>query len=193
MERDYTEGQTFKNLDFKQNPLPRSTYEDCTFINCDFSGVILSGFEFADCSFSGCNLSLTPVEHTAFRQVTFRDCKMLGLRFDQCNPFGFSLSLERCNLSHASFYKVKMKKTRFIQVILEEADCTEADLSGSVLDRCELQGAIFDQTNLEQADLRSAVNYSLDPARNRLKKAKFGLSGVPGLLLHHQIMIDPAL
>jgi uncharacterized protein YjbI with pentapeptide repeats len=73
---------------------------------------------------------------------------------------------------------------------LHELDFSEADLSTAVFEACDLQRSIFAGTNLEKADLRTSYNYSIDPERNRLKKAKFSLPGVIGLLDKHDIQID---
>jgi hypothetical protein len=50
--------------------------------------------------------------------------------------------------------------------------------------------AKFENTNLEKADFRTAFNYSFNPDLNQIKKAKFAVQGLAGLLLHHQIMIE---
>ena len=42
---------------------------------------------------------------------------------------------------------------------------------GAVFHECNLLGAMFDQTNLEKADLRTAINFSIYPEQNKLKKA----------------------
>jgi fluoroquinolone resistance protein len=73
---------------------------------------------------------------------------------------------------------------------LHEIDFTETNLSAAVFDHSDLSGSIFDGTKLEKADFRTAYNYSIDPERNRLKKAKFSLSGAAGLLDKHDIQID---
>jgi fluoroquinolone resistance protein len=43
---------------------------------------------------------------------------------------------------------------------------------------------------LEKADLRTAYNYSIDPSINKIKKAKFSLPGVVGLLSKYDIEIE---
>jgi fluoroquinolone resistance protein len=58
-------------------------------------------------------------------------------------------------------------------------DFAESDLSHSVFANYDLDGSIFDNTNLEKADLRSAFNYNIDPDKDRIRKAKFSLDGVP--------------
>ena len=115
---------------------------------------------------------------------------MLGLRFDNCNDFGLSFSFEGCQLNHSSFYKMNIKKTVFKNSQLQETDFTEADLTSALFENCNLSQATFDQTTLEKADLRTSYNYSIDPENNRLKKAKFSMEGVTGLLDKYNIEID---
>lgn len=64
------------------------------------------------------------------------------------------------------------------------------NLSNAVFSNCDLSGAVFDATNLEKADFRTSVNYSIDPALNKLKKARFSLSEIYGLLYKLDIEID---
>jgi len=79
---------------------------------------------------------------------------------------------------------------RFSNVTLVEADFTQSDLTDATFDQCELAGATFDNTILEKADLRTSFNYSLDPEKNKIKKAKFSLPAVTGLLHKYDIEID---
>jgi uncharacterized protein YjbI with pentapeptide repeats len=115
---------------------------------------------------------------------------MLGLRFDSCNEFGLSFSFDSCQLNHCSFYKTKIKKTIFKNSQLQETDFAEADLTSVVFDNCNLIQAIFDHTILEKADFRTSCNYSIDPENNRIKKAKFSILGVSGLLEKYDIDIE---
>jgi uncharacterized protein YjbI with pentapeptide repeats len=73
---------------------------------------------------------------------------------------------------------------------LQEVDFTESDLSGSAFDNCDLSGALFENTNLEKTDFRSAFNYTINPEINRMKKARFSLSGIVGLLGKYGIVIE---
>ena len=88
------------------------------------------------------------------------------------------------------FYKVRMIKTSFKNSQFQEADFTECDLTGSVFDNCDFSGATFANTIIEKADFRSSVNYSIDPERNRIKKARFSLTASVGLLDKYNIEID---
>jgi uncharacterized protein YjbI with pentapeptide repeats len=76
---------------------------------------------------------------------------------------------------------------------LIETDFGECDLSEAVFDNCDLARAVFDNTILEKTDFRTAYNFSIDPEHNRVKKAKFSISGLQGLLLKYDIKIDKTI
>ncbi len=71
-----------------------------------------------------------------------------------------------------------------------EVDFSNCDLSGSVFENCNLLRATFENTILEKADFCTSFNYSLDPEINKIKKAKFSLSGLIGLLDKYDIEIE---
>lgn len=190
MEQEYFENKTFEKIDFTLNPPVKGEYEYCRFLDCDFSNADLNALKFVDCVFEGCNLSMAKLGMTAFRNVKFSNCKLLGLHFENCNPLGLSVSFENCNLSLSSFYRTRLKKMIFKNLKLHDVDFTESDLSGSVFEDCDLTGATFENTNIEKADFRTSFNFSIDPATNRVKKARFSLSGLPGLLNRFDIEID---
>ena len=134
---------------------------------------------------------MVKITKTAFRQVRFLECKMLGMQFDACNPFGLALSFDSCLLNHTSFYKMNIKKTVFKNSSLLEVDFAESDLTEAVFDLCDLAMANFEQTILEKVDFTTASHYSIDPENNRIKKAKFSISGISGLLEKYNIDIIP--
>jgi len=183
--------QYIQDKTFYRNDTPiKGNYENCIFNGCDFSEKDLSGYKFTECVFNDCNLSLAKLNKTAFQDVKFNGCKMLGLRFDTFNEFGLSFWFNNFLLNHSSFYKAKIKKTNFINSQLKETDFAEADLYNSIFDNCDLERAIFDQTILEKADLRTSYNYCINPESNKIKKAKFSILGVVGLLDKYDIEIE---
>jgi fluoroquinolone resistance protein len=191
MERTYIEDEVFNKVDFTQEKITRGgEYDNCSFTGCNFSGTDLAEISFSECEMTDCNLSTVTLSKTGFRDVKFRNCKMLGLRFDDCSDFLFSVAFENCVLDLSSFYKSRLKKTRFVNCSLKEVDFTEADLTSAFLDKCDLTGAHFERTILEKADLRTAFNYSIDPEQNRVAGARFSMNGIPGLLLKYKIVIE---
>jgi fluoroquinolone resistance protein len=133
---------------------------------------------------------LAKLQDTAFRDITFTNCKLLGLRFNDCNSFSLAFDFKNCVLNFASFYKLKLKNVRFEDCKLEETDFVETDLSKAVFKNCELKRASFSQTILDDADLRTAFNFSIDPENNRIKKAKFSTHNIVGLLDKYNIIIE---
>lgn len=177
---------------FDENDLPvRGEYESCLFNGCDFTNGDLSEFVFIDCRFNNCNFSLAKLNKTSFQNTEFVGCKMLGLRFDHCNKFGLSFSFSGCLLNHASLSEMKIRKTVFKDCQLLETDFTGADLTSALFDNCDLARTVFNQTLLEKADFRTSFNYSIDPELSRIKKAKFSLQGIAGLLGKYDIDIEP--
>lgn len=65
---------------------------------------------------------------------------------------------------------------------MQEADFSEADLTSVFFENCDLLQSTFFHTNLEKANFTSAFNYSVNPENNRLRKAKFSIPGVIGLM-----------
>lgn len=184
-----TEDKDFAGVVFANGDLS-GDYENCRFKNCVFTEIDLAGISFIECEFDGCNLSSAQVRGTAFKTVKFKNCKLLGLLFSDCNAFLFSVHFDNCLLNLASFFNLKMKATQFKNCSMHEVDFTQADLTGSAFTECDLAGAVFENTIIEKADLRSAHNYSINPQLNRIKKAKFSLHGVPGLLQQYNIDIE---
>ena len=190
MERAYITDKTFEKEDASDQMLPIADYENCIFNNCDFANADFSDIHFSGCTFTDCNISMVKMIETALGDVVFKNCKMTGIHFEQCNKFMTSLSFDNCHLNLCSFYKLKLKRTLFKNSVLHEVDFTEADISESVFDNCDLAKAVFENTNLEKADLRTSFNYSIDPDINRIKKATFSVSGIAGLLHKYDIIID---
>lgn len=190
MERTYIQDKVFQKQDFTANQLPVADYENCVFTNCDFSDTDLSQRVFLECEFNSCNLTTANLTNTGLKNARFKDCKLLGLHFENCDQFLFEIDVENCFLNLSSFYKVKLKKTRFKSANLSEVDFTGADLTNASFDNCDLAGARFENTVLEKADFRTARNYSIDPELNKIKKAKFSIQGIAGLLVKYDIEIE---
>lgn len=186
----FVEGKTFEKQSYKQNPLPKGEYDDCTFNNCDFSEADLFAIDFIDCRFVDCNLSLANIAKASFKNVSFVACKLLGLHFEHCNPFLLSVSFKDCNINLSSFYRLKLKSTHFENCSLNEVDFNATDLTQSKFVNCDLADAKFDQSNLEKVDFSTAYNYTINPESNRVKKAKFSVNGLAGLLSHYDILVD---
>lgn len=175
--------------DFSKSPLEKGEYEYCKFVNCNFADADISGIKFMECTFEHCNLSMVKLTNTVFSDVHFSNCKMMGLQYEQCNELMLSVRFSKCALNYSSFYQLRLGKTEFNECKLIEVDFSGSNLSGSTFYNCDLERAIFDYTNIENVDFRSAYNYTINPEINTIRKAKFSLSGLIGLLAQYDIEI----
>lgn len=190
MEQNYITEQTYNTINYTEESLLKGEYENCTFSNCDFSHSDISQIKFIDCLFSDCNLSNADLSETSLQNIKFKDCKMQGLYFEKCYAFGFSVRFENCLLNHSSFYRVDLSDSSFSDTNLKEVDFTDSNCNNITFENCDMHRAIFDHTILENADLKSAVGFSIDPEINRIKGAKFSLAGIAGLLNKYDINIE---
>lgn len=83
---------------------------------------------------------------------------------------------------------VNLARHEFHDCNLTEVDFTEAILIDSTFNNCNLGGAIFDNTHLERADFRTAVNFQIDPASNKMNGAKFSINGLANLLMKYKLI-----
>ena len=104
MQKNYITDQKYEKKDYTEKQFDKADYEGCYFLNCNFSGIDLSDINFTDCEFIDCNLSSAKIIQTTFGDVLFKDCKMLGLHFENCNEFIFSARFDNCILNFSSFY-----------------------------------------------------------------------------------------
>lgn len=190
MGAEYISEETFEKLDLSTQPLKKGTYEACIFKSCNIEKADLAHINFTECEFIDCNLSMANISDAKFQNIKFSGCKMLGIRFDQSNKFGFEVSFQTCILDHASFFNTRATNTVFKESSLVEVDFTDCDLTNSVFMNSNLLHAVFERTNLSKADLRDAENFSIDPELNTIKKAKFSIHGVGGLLHKYDIQIS---
>ena len=110
MEEQFIEEKTFEKNNFSEHGFEKGEYELCVFSNCNFATTDLSHIRFIDCEFYDCNLSSATIVQTGFQNVLFKDCKMLGLQFDKCSDFAFSIKVDGCQLNHSSFLNGNLQK-----------------------------------------------------------------------------------
>src|ERR1700761_156622 len=181
--------QTFEDVSYAGQVNQRWDFQDCQFKGCNFSDSEFANSKFVDCVFDGCNLSMMRLQGTTLNGVVFKNCKIMGVNFSQCQDFLFTVKFESCILDYSSFMDRKILKTPFIQTSLKEVTFTRANLSGSKFDNCNLNETVFRETDLSSVDFSSSYNYLIDPEVNKMTKAVFSMNGVAGLLYKYGIKI----
>jgi uncharacterized protein YjbI with pentapeptide repeats len=180
----------FERITFDDLVKEGIVFEECRFIHCNFAQADFSNLMFRECIFDRCDLTLLKLSGTGLQEVQFIDCKLLGVQFSECRKLLLGINFERCMMKLSIFISLDLKNTSFNDCDLQEADFTGANLSGSRFGNCDFHRALFFHTNLEKSDFRTAFNFSISPESNRLKKAKFSLHGLPGLLETYGIDIE---
>jgi fluoroquinolone resistance protein len=183
------EDKTFAKISYSGKDVKNRNFERCIFKDCDLSESNFSYGQFTDCTFTGCNLSMVKLGQTGLNNVVFDECKLLGINFHECGDFLFTVNFKNSVLDYSSFINKKMPKTKFKNCSLKEVVFANANLANSVFDNSDLSNAVFNGTQLKEADFRTALNYFIDPEINQLKKARFSLSGISGLLEKYEIII----
>lgn len=187
---NYFEDKNYEKLSVISHELEKGLYENCCFTNCDFSSADLTGYNFTDCSFQDCNFSMSKLIDTQLNNITFTSCKLLGVKFEQCNPFLFSIGFYDCQIQLTSFYSVKLKNTVLRNCKVIESDFTEADLTATVFDNCDLLNSTFENTTLIKTDFSTSYNFTIHPEANKLGKTKFNRQTLDGLLYRYDIVIS---
>ena len=183
-------GQIFTQIDFGKMPVSGIEFDDCEFMNCNFSGSNLNDTDFLGCRFVNCNFVMAKTVNTGFKDATFKGCKLMGLDFSLCSDFLFQVDFEQCQLDYALFGKKKMKKTRFVNCSVKEADFSETALQEATFEQSDLTGSVFQYCNLEKTDFRTAINFSIDPEHNRMKGARFSAYSLAGLLGKYGLNVE---
>lgn len=182
--------KTFEKIVYVDKKVNNREFEDCIFKNCDLSNSDFSYSSFMDCEFIDCNLTMTKLLGSNLKGIQFKNCKLLGILFEECDDFLFNVDFQECVLDYCSFANKKMSKTKFHFCSLKEVGFIGANLTSCVFDNSNLDGAIFNNTQLAGADFSKAINFKIDPEFNPMKKAKFSTEGVLGLLDKYDIKIQ---
>jgi fluoroquinolone resistance protein len=145
------------------------------------------------CQFTHCNLSLVKVVDCHFAQVSFSQCKVVGLNWTEAMWPKISmpgmLSFEECALNHSTFIGLDLQQCTIRKCMAKDADFREANFTGADLSSTDFSDSLFGETNLTGADFSFATNYQINPNRNRITNAIFMLPEAISLLYSMDIQL----
>jgi len=181
--------EVFRDIVFADANISGKEFSECRFVKCDFTEADISRCLFDDCVFEGCNLSNPKISHAKLMDVEFRQCKLVGLRFYQCDQAVFDLVFEECRMMNCNFSDLKMKRSKFLscEVVgcyFQNTFLVEADFTGSVF-----RETLFSACDLKKASFFDAHGYSIDPRSNQIEKAIFSTPDVLSLIECFNIII----
>lgn len=181
----------FKNVKYREKMLRDIEFYNCTFMLCDFSKSKFINCEFEKCSFISSDLSLIKPDGSKFVDVSFNKSKLIGVNWTLIKALSApsKFNFYECKVDSSSFQGLNLQGIKFIDCTAHDVDFYETDLSKSKFTSTDLLKSRFVSTNLNSADLSKAVNYSIDPGLNKLKKTIFSYPEVTALLSYLDIVI----
>lgn len=182
----------FYNIELtdKADVKEKSAYESCRFVGIDLAGIDLSNSKFLDCTFEDCNLSNCKIMATLFNGVIFQKCKLMGLHFEDANPFGLSIHFEHCQLHHASFYQMNLQNCAFHFCNLESVEFTQIKAQGVSFEGSHLQDAHFEKSDIREANFTGVSAFCLDPDWNEIKGIKIPYDQLSSLVAKYGLNIQ---
>jgi fluoroquinolone resistance protein len=179
-------GETFERLNLVDTDVSGRRFYDCHFAHCNFSAAKLIDCLFDGCSFTECNLSNAVVKRSAFREVLFKSCKLVGIDWPSAKWPSVALSglieFDECILNGSSFFGLTLQELKMEACQVHEVDFTETDCVDASFIQSNFESSTFHQTNLTRADFTDATNYQIDVFTNRIDDATFSLPDAINLL-----------
>ena len=189
MNSDYLLDQEFKDINFEEKDIKYKEFENCTFYNCDFTKCTFQSVHFVDCNFFDCNFNDTKINYVSLRGVQFTKCNFTNVNFAMTDQVIYEFNFKDCLLDYAKFYALKLKKMQFINCSMISVDFMASDLTEAIFDNCNLRRAVFIDAIANKADFFTSYDYTIDPEKNKLKKAIFSTEGLKGLLEKYDLVI----
>ena len=193
--RNYT-NEIFSELEFHDDRVEKSEFEDCKFINCNFSESQFVKCKFIGCEFRSSNLNLIKPHNSRFFETDFKDCKITGVNWTSLDWAGFSIVspifFESCDISFSVFNSLKLHELSLQDCKAHVVDFSDCDLKGANFFRADLKESRFVLCKLDNCNFQEAINYYIDPLENSIKGAKFSSPEVLSLLSAFEIKIDEA-
>lgn len=186
-EKFYSEREFVKE-NFSEQHFSGVEFYKCKFINSNFYKTSFTDCQFENCSFEKTELSLMTVGTSRFLDVSFNNCKMIGIDWTVLKkPYRFSF--KECKLDNCSFYKMDLNGLLMEECSVREADFIEANLTKASFPYTDLYHTRFNGANLSFANFSNALNYYIDPNLSKFKKTIFTLPEAINLLNGFDIVI----
>jgi uncharacterized protein YjbI with pentapeptide repeats len=88
-----------------------------------------------------------------------------------------------------SFYAMNLEHIQLNHCDLKGSDFTGITAINASFPGCNFTDVTFDESDLSGADFTTSTDYRINPLKNRIKKAKFSVSGLYGLVSDFDIEV----
>lgn len=169
--------KSLQGLDFSGETFSSIEFDNCSFTECNFSEAIFNKCNFIDCHFIKCNLSIIKILTSRFTDITFEQCKVIGVNWTKALWPNFELStsmkFQQCIINDSSFFALNLQELQIIECKAHDVDFREGDFTQANFSHSDFSYSQFMHTNLCQVDFTQASNYQIDITCNEVKGAKF--------------------
>ena len=169
-------------------------YSECVFARCHFEDIALKDIVFSNCRFESCTFRNVDVSGLRMQNMALFECACIGIDWSEARRTGklfpFFKEIRACTLKFNNFFRMKIAKLSVEDSSLLDCAFMECDLSGSVFRNVDFQDTTFQECDLAKADFREARNYRINTTSNRVRKARFSLPEVVGLLDNLDVIIE---
>lgn len=178
---DYQD-QVFEGIKLERESLCGRKYYDCTFKRCSFVNVDFSQCSFESCQFISSSVVASKMDNARFLDVSFKDCKMVGIIFSVLSDFAVSFSLEQTVLLSCTFSDMRIAKTRFESCQINDCLFANCDLRQSNFSASSFQSGQITNCDLRECNFLGAEGFMINPGENKMRNALFGVDNAIELL-----------
>jgi fluoroquinolone resistance protein len=171
-----------------------ATFRNCVFEECDLRELRLHGCELVDCDFLGCDLGLADVLSSRFGGVTFETCHVVGVAWSRADAGPLrplEVDFKDSVLNFSSFVGLDLHKRRFEGCTIFEGLFERCDLRDASFRHSDLSGSRFRGCDMRGTDLRTARNYAIVAADNRVDGLRVSRPEASGLLEGLGVVVEP--
>jgi fluoroquinolone resistance protein len=184
----------WSDLKLDEIELKNKRFENCTFVRSSFINTQFHSCKFIDCEFKLCNLSSAQFKYTSFTDTVFDESKLIGINWTQAKWPNIKLTspikIYRSNISHSSFFELDLREIIIEECKAHDVDFRGTDLSNGIFIATDFQSSLFMHTKLCAANFTDAINYSINPKENDVRKGKYSMPEVINLLHYFEIEIE---
>lgn len=177
------EDRTFTGLEMQEADLAGKEFAGCTFVGCKAQESRWRGCRLEDCVFDRCDLTQARPAGMVAGKLQFRGCKLMGVEWTELGRF-VNLGFSECTLQFASFLRLSLCRTQFVDCTITEANFFEVDLGEADFRGSSLTGSVFRGCKLRKTDFSAATGVFVDPAANEAREAIVPVESAVLLAMH---------
>ena len=173
---NYDPGELLENAEFED-----CVFDHCRWLGTRVQNCRFNACTFDHCNFSGVVFSFTTMKDAWLLNSAFRSMAWGGLQGKSgvFQPFG---KIKNCAFRYNDFSGMALNGFDWTGAELQQCTFDDTRLAGASFYGVRLGRTRFTRCDLQKADLRTAEEYAIDLETNKLKGARFSFPDVVRLL-----------